>query len=82
MVENSSQCILPLSNLLAFGPKYGQMILPSVANEAYKNVFAKHHLRLTPSYLEEINRHLQKEITEKCRNFNIIVENVSLEIGS
>lgn len=62
----------------SLGPDWEERVLPSLGNEVMKAVVAKYDADRLLSLREEVSRAVRDEINARAREFNIVLEDVSI----
>jgi len=62
----------------SLGEDFLDRVLPSVVNETLKQVVALYNAEQLLTMRERVSHHLREELTKRCENFDIVVDDVSI----
>lgn len=60
------------------GPDFAEKILPSVVNEVLKSVVARFNANMLITQREGVSRSIRDLLEERCVNFGIVLDDVSI----
>jgi prohibitin 1 len=61
-----------------YGEDYDERVLPSILTEVMKATVAQHDAEQLLSQREQISRDIREDLTERARNFHIIIDDVAI----
>ena len=71
-------CMLLMCCCLSCLSDYDEKVLPSIVNEVLKQVMAQYNAPQLLTQREQVSRKIKAMLVERARDFNIILEDVSI----
>ncbi|XP_023216596.1 prohibitin-2-like [Centruroides sculpturatus] len=77
VLQRPDSAMLPLIYKM-LGTDYDERVLPSICNEVLKSVVAKFNASQLITQRQQVSLLVRKELTDRARDFNIILDDVSI----